>query len=292
MASARGRPAVIRLDLLKVVGSRPARLASAEVVSPARSARRSSAVQTWSWVSIARLSRVWPWHGSLRGLRNYYLSKPVSGMRTQATTRERRGTRKRPLKCAGCADTVGARSGNSGKTQETQTAGRNFGPCARSTKFVRPRPGARPSGRASTAAAPTMRATASFIFRPPTQVAETATKHFAGQTGLFLVAVDADALGDALQWEPSRGGELFPASLWRTRSRRGDRRPGAACAVRRLSRPFRSLRRDPRLDAFSLPLLRRLDAEDAHRLAIQGLRLLPPSGRSRTIRDWRCGRLA
>ena len=29
-------------------------------------------------------------------------------------------------------------------------------------------------------------------------------------TGLFLVAVDADALGDALRWEPSRNDELFP----------------------------------------------------------------------------------
>ena len=29
-------------------------------------------------------------------------------------------------------------------------------------------------------------------------------------------------------------------------------------------------------DTFSLPLLRWLDPEDAHRLAIQGLRLLPP----------------
>ena len=26
----------------------------------------------------------------------------------------------------------------------------------------------------------------------------------------MLVAVDADALGDALKWEPSRGGALFP----------------------------------------------------------------------------------
>ena len=31
-------------------------------------------------------------------------------------------------------------------------------------------------------------------------------------------------------------------------------------------------------DSLSLPLLRRLDAEDAHRLAIRGLRLLPPVG--------------
>ena len=47
-------------------------------------------------------------------------------------------------------------------------------------------------------------------FSTASQVAGTAAKHFAGQTGLFLVAVDADALGDALKWEPSRGGELFP----------------------------------------------------------------------------------
>jgi uncharacterized protein (DUF952 family) len=42
------------------------------------------------------------------------------------------------------------------------------------------------------------------------QVAETAKKHFFGQSGLFLVAVDAAALGDALRWEPSRNDELFP----------------------------------------------------------------------------------
>lgn len=47
-------------------------------------------------------------------------------------------------------------------------------------------------------------------FSTASQVAGTVTKHFAGQTGLFLVAIDADALGDALRWEPSRGGELFP----------------------------------------------------------------------------------
>ena len=42
------------------------------------------------------------------------------------------------------------------------------------------------------------------------QLAETARKHFFGQTGLFLIAVDADALGDSLRWEPSRNDELFP----------------------------------------------------------------------------------
>ncbi len=35
-------------------------------------------------------------------------------------------------------------------------------------------------------------------------------KHFSGQRELLLVAVDGEALGEALKWEPSRGGELFP----------------------------------------------------------------------------------
>lgn len=47
-------------------------------------------------------------------------------------------------------------------------------------------------------------------FSAASQVAGTAAKHFAGQTGLFLIAIDAAALGEALKWEPSRGGELFP----------------------------------------------------------------------------------
>lgn len=44
----------------------------------------------------------------------------------------------------------------------------------------------------------------------PEQVEETAAKHFAGQDDLFLLGLDSDALGDALKWEPSRGGALFP----------------------------------------------------------------------------------
>lgn len=42
------------------------------------------------------------------------------------------------------------------------------------------------------------------------QVVETAARHFAGQHDLLLAAIDAGALGDALKWEPSRGGALFP----------------------------------------------------------------------------------
>ena len=47
-------------------------------------------------------------------------------------------------------------------------------------------------------------------FSTAAQVAETAAKHFAGQDDLILVAVDAGALGQALAWEHSRGGDLFP----------------------------------------------------------------------------------
>lgn len=47
-------------------------------------------------------------------------------------------------------------------------------------------------------------------FSTAEQTAETAAKWFAGQRDLVLVAVDANLLGDALKWEPSRGGALFP----------------------------------------------------------------------------------
>ncbi len=47
-------------------------------------------------------------------------------------------------------------------------------------------------------------------FSTAAQVASTAAKHFAGMSGLVLVAVEAEELGVALKWEPSRGGELFP----------------------------------------------------------------------------------
>jgi uncharacterized protein (DUF952 family) len=47
-------------------------------------------------------------------------------------------------------------------------------------------------------------------FSTAAQLAETASKHFAGLDDLLLVAVDAAALGEALVYEPSRGGALFP----------------------------------------------------------------------------------
>jgi uncharacterized protein (DUF952 family) len=47
-------------------------------------------------------------------------------------------------------------------------------------------------------------------FSTALQAAETAAKWFAGRGDLVLAAIDADALGAALRWEPSRGGALFP----------------------------------------------------------------------------------
>ena len=47
-------------------------------------------------------------------------------------------------------------------------------------------------------------------FSTAAQVAETAAKHFARQDDLLLVAVVAERLGEALKWEVSRGGALFP----------------------------------------------------------------------------------
>jgi uncharacterized protein (DUF952 family) len=47
-------------------------------------------------------------------------------------------------------------------------------------------------------------------FSTAAQVDGTARKHFHGQTALFLVEVEADALGEPLRWERSRNGELFP----------------------------------------------------------------------------------
>ena len=60
-------------------------------------------------------------------------------------------------------------------------------------------------------------------FSTAAQVKETAARHFAGVTDLLLIAVESSAFGEAIKWEPSRGGDLFPhlysslpvtAALW------------------------------------------------------------------------------
>ena len=59
--------------------------------------------------------------------------------------------------------------------------------------------------------APVDRADGFIHFSTREQVKETASRHFAGQGDLVLVAVDAGRLGEALKWEysPSRA-EDFP----------------------------------------------------------------------------------
>lgn len=42
------------------------------------------------------------------------------------------------------------------------------------------------------------------------QLGETLRRHFRDEGDLILLACDSAALGHALRWEPSRGGELFP----------------------------------------------------------------------------------
>lgn len=47
-------------------------------------------------------------------------------------------------------------------------------------------------------------------FSTAEQVGETLAKHFTGQRDLLLVSVATEPFGDALKWEVSRGGALFP----------------------------------------------------------------------------------
>ncbi len=42
------------------------------------------------------------------------------------------------------------------------------------------------------------------------QLAATIDTHFRGRTDLVLAAVDLTRLGEAVRWETSRGGQLFP----------------------------------------------------------------------------------
>ena len=42
------------------------------------------------------------------------------------------------------------------------------------------------------------------------QLEATIAKYFAGQSGLMIAEVDLAQLGDAVRWEPARGGDLFP----------------------------------------------------------------------------------
>jgi uncharacterized protein (DUF952 family) len=113
------------------------------------------------------------------------------------------------LKCAGAADTVASGPEISGNPKRLN----NKRECRRVRMIYKICPASawREAERQGVYRGSADDARDGFIhFSTAAQVAGTAKKHFAGQTGLFLVAVDADALGEALRWEPSRNDELFP----------------------------------------------------------------------------------
>lgn len=47
-------------------------------------------------------------------------------------------------------------------------------------------------------------------FSTAAQAPETARRYFANLPDLVVLEVEGDDLGEALKWEPSRGGDLFP----------------------------------------------------------------------------------
>jgi uncharacterized protein (DUF952 family) len=113
-----------------------------------------------------------------------------------------------PLKCTGAADTVGKRPLKF--RENPKRLERQAGPVRRIYKIC-PASAWREAERQGVYRGSADDIRDGFIhFSLPAQVAETAKKHFFGQTGLFLIEVDADALGDALRWERSRNDELFP----------------------------------------------------------------------------------
>jgi uncharacterized protein (DUF952 family) len=81
-------------------------------------------------------------------------------------------------------------------------------------KVLRPAEWAELAAAGSSAGSPADRSDGFVHFSTAEQLAGTLERHFPGETGLLLLAVEADGCGDALRWEPSRGSALF-AHLYR-----------------------------------------------------------------------------
>lgn len=77
-------------------------------------------------------------------------------------------------------------------------------------KIFRPAEWAEMQENAETRGAPVDRADGFVHFSTAGQLPETLRRHFAEAGDLVLLACDAGAMGDALRWEVSRGGDLFP----------------------------------------------------------------------------------
>jgi len=77
-------------------------------------------------------------------------------------------------------------------------------------KILKPEEWAQLERDGQTQGAPIDLADGFIHFSTADQAQATADLHFSGAHGLVLAAVDTDTLGDALKWEPSRGGDFFP----------------------------------------------------------------------------------
>lgn len=77
-------------------------------------------------------------------------------------------------------------------------------------KILRPSEWAALRSDGRTTGAPVDIADGFVHFSTAAQLPGTLAKHFADEDDLTLLACDAQALGDDLRWEPSRGGDLFP----------------------------------------------------------------------------------
>ena len=77
-------------------------------------------------------------------------------------------------------------------------------------KIFRAREWAELQTNGATSGAPVDLADGYIHFSTAAQAADTAAKHFSGEDGLMLAAVNTHDLGTDLRWEPSRGGQLFP----------------------------------------------------------------------------------
>lgn len=77
-------------------------------------------------------------------------------------------------------------------------------------KIFRPSEWAEMRDAGETAGAPVDRADGFVHFSTAAQLPGTLRRHFADQGELVLLACDPAAMGEALRWEPSRGGDLFP----------------------------------------------------------------------------------
>ena len=211
--------------------------------------------------------------------RNYSLWEPSSNLSCYCSGKQLFGgcpgaarvDRTRAMLCARAACEVGvytARAFRERSARNRPTA-ESGAPCRRpSTRSVR-RTLWREAERPACCRRAGVDARDGFIhFSTAAQVGETAAKHFAGGADLVLLAVDADALGRALKWEVSRGGDLFPHLYGDVAARCGEMGEAAAARRRPAARFSGARAVIGLLESLARPLLRLLDPEDAHRLAI------------------------